>query len=409
MPVAVRNGRARRQPRASRVQAVRLLPSILFLCLALLAPACRDEQAGPRPRPRAPASGATEPTAVQGTWGGGAIRYLGTRVERGRNNAGQDAVRLTLRFEATRKLDPGWQVFVHLVDPRTGQMLGNADHPPPQPLEQWPVGQPVPDVQVIALPPGAQEIQVLLGFWHDDQRLPVDQPEAHDGQQRMRGPLIGGGAPPVPEVRIRKTGTPPKLDGVLDDPAWQGTTPLTLVDSLDGRPAALRTTARLTWDDEALYVAFDCEDPDVWGTFRKRDEPLYTQEVVEIFLDADADGRTYDEIEVSPHNVVFDAYFPARRQGMDLSWDSGLQSAVKVDGTLDDASDRDRGWTVEMWIPFAKLHSVPHLPPRPGDRWRFNLYRLEMPDRKSAQGQALSPLFVGDFHAVDRFAWLVFE
>ena len=94
----------------------------------------------------------------------------------------------------------------------------------------------------------------------------------------------------------------------------------------------------MAWDDEALYVAFECEDPDVWGTFRKRDEPLYTQEAVEIFLDADADGRTYDEIEVSPHNVVFDAYFPARRQGMDLSWDSGLQSAVKVPGTLDDAS-----------------------------------------------------------------------
>ncbi|HEY1907109.1 MAG TPA: carbohydrate-binding family 9-like protein, partial [Myxococcaceae bacterium] len=125
--------------------------------------------------------------------------------------------------------------------------------------------------------------------------------------------------------------------------------------------------------------------------------------------DADADGKTYNEIEVSPHNVVFDAYFPARRQGMDLSWDSGLQSAVKVNGTIDDPSDRDQGWTVEMRIPFARLSSVPHVPPRPGDRWRFNLYRLDLPDRKRAQGQAFSPLFVGDFHAVDRFAWLVFE
>ena len=313
------------------------------------------------------------------------------------------------RFEATRQLEPGWQIFVHLVDARTGQMLGNADHPPPLPLEQWPVGKPVQDVQVLALPPGAPEIQVLLGFWHDDQRLPVDQPEAQDGQQRMRGPVIGGGAPPVPEARIRKTSTPPKIDGLLDDPAWQGATPLTLVDSMDGKPTQLRTTARLTWDDEALYVAFDCEDPDVWGTFKNRDDPLYTQEVVEIFIDADADGKTYDEIEVSPHNVVFDAYFPARRQGMDTSWDSGLQSAVKVNGTIDDASDRDKGWTVEMRIPFSRLHSVPHVPPRPGDRWRFNLYRLDLPDRKTALGQAYSPLFVGDFHAVDRFAWLVFE
>jgi hypothetical protein len=213
------------------------------------------------------------------------------------------------------------------------------------------VGQPVQDVQVLALPQGAPEIQVLLGFWHDDQRLPVDQPAAQDGQQRMRGPVIGSGGPSVPEAHARRTTTPPKLDGVLDDAAWQGAAPLTLVDSLDGRPAPFRTTARLAWDDEALYVAFDCEDPDVWGTFSKRDEPLYTEEVVEIFLDADADGRTYDEIEVSPHNVAFDAYFPARRQGMDLSWDSGLRSAVKVSGTLDDVSSRDRGWTVEMRIP----------------------------------------------------------
>ena len=214
---------------------MRLLPSTLLLCGALLVGACRDEQAGPRPRARAPASTPTEsPGAAQATWGGGAIRYLGTRVERGRNDRGQDAVRLTHRFEATRQLEPGWQVFVHLVDARTGQMLGNADHPPPLPLEQWPVGKPIEDVQVLALPPGAPEIEVLLGFWQDDQRLPVDQPQAQDGQKRMRGPVIGGGAPPVPEAHVRKTSTPPRIDGVLDDPVWQGATPLTLVDSWTG-------------------------------------------------------------------------------------------------------------------------------------------------------------------------------
>ena len=384
----------------------RSCPLAALLSVGLLVAGCRDEQAGPRPRVRAPASGGKESAAgsVQGTWAGGAIRYLGTRVERG-----GDVVRLTHRFEATQRLPPGWQVFVHLVDARTGQMLANADHAPSPPLEQWQVGQPVQDVQLVQIPQGAPEVRVLLGFWHDDQRLPVDQPAAQDGQQRMLGPVIGEGPPPVPEAHVRRTATPPKLDGVLDDVAWRSATPLTLVDSLDGHPAPLRTTVRMAWDDQALYVAFDCEDPDVWGTFTRRDEPLYTQEVVEIFLDADADGRTYDEIEVSPHNVVFDAYFPARRQGMDLSWDSGLQSAVKVNGTIDDPRDRDQGWTVEMRIPFDRLHAVPHLPPRPGDRWRFNLYRLELPDRKNAQGQAFSPLFVGDFHAVDRFAWLVFD
>ncbi|MET0400974.1 MAG: carbohydrate-binding family 9-like protein, partial [Cystobacter sp.] len=186
-------------------------------------------------------------------------------------------------------------------------------------------------------------------------------------------------------------------------------TPVVLRGSFDGRPVALRTEARLTYDDQHLYVAFDVEDPDVWGTLREKDQPLYTQEVVEVFLDANADGRTYNELQVSPHNVHFDAYFPARRQGMDLSWDSGMTSGVKVRGTLDDASDRDEGWRVEMKILLARLAEVPHLPPRVGDRWRFNLYRLEHPGRKGEEGQSFSPLFVGDFHALPRFGWLVFD
>jgi hypothetical protein len=94
---------------------------------------------------------------------------------------------------------------------------------------------------------------------------------------------------------------------------------------------------------------------------------------------------------------------------MDLSWDSGLKSAVKIRGTLNDPSDRDQGWSVEMRIPMARLAEVPHLPPRRGDRWRFNLYRLEHLDRKRVEGQAFSPLFVGDFHYLPRFGWLVFE
>ncbi|HYX90877.1 MAG TPA: hypothetical protein VE782_04910, partial [Myxococcaceae bacterium] len=65
--------------------------------------------------------------------------------------------------------------------------------------------------------------------------------------------------------------------------------------------------------------------------------------------------------------------------------------------------------TVEMRIPYAPLAQVPHVPPQPGDRWRFNLYRLEHVGRSRVEGQAFSPLYVGDFHNLARFAWLVFE
>jgi hypothetical protein len=250
---------------------------------------------------------------------------------------------------------------------------------------------------------------VALGFWRDEGRLPIDDAAASDGDNRMLGPILEAQAATLPEYRVTKAARPPKIDGELNDPAWTAAAQVELVGSFDGQKPATRTTARLLYDDQAVYVAFDCEDPDVWGTLLNRDEAIYTQEVVEIFIDANGDGRTYNEMEVSPHNTVFDAYFPARRQGMDLTFDAQMQTAVKVRGTLDNPNDRDDGWSVEMRIPIARLAEVPNVPPKKGDRWRFNLFRLEHLERRNVEGQAFSPLFVGDFHHLPRFGWLVFE
>jgi Carbohydrate family 9 binding domain-like len=382
------------------------------LLLALCLCSCRDEQAGPRARAPASlsASGQLAPlTFTSGaSFGGGALRYLGARVVPLPSEPGAP-LRVTHVFVPQRALPAGYKLFVHLVDLHTGQMVANADHPLAAPLESWPLGKAFEDTQDIVLPPGVGSARLLLGFWQGDERLSVDQPSAQDGQNRMVGPVLENLAAALPEYHVVRARPAPVIDGVLDDAAWKRATPVTLVNSLDGSPGRVRTTARLLWDDKYLYVSFDCEDPDVWGTFTKRDEPLYTQEVVEIFIDADGDGRTYNEIEVSAANVLFDAYFPERRQGMDLSWDSEALTAVTVQGTLNDASDKDEGWRVEMRIPIEKLAAVPHVPPRPGDRWRFNLYRLEHHGRRDIEGQAFSPPRVGDFHALNRFAWLVFE
>jgi len=205
--------------------------------------------------------------------------------------------------------------------------------------------------------------------------------------------------------RVKKA---PQIDGDLSDPAWTEATPVNLVGSFDGSGPSSRTTARLLYDDQTLYVSFDCEDPNIQGTLFKRDDAIYTQEAVEIFLDADGDARTYNELEVSPNNTLFDAYFPERRSGMDLSWDSGTRSAVKFRGTINNPSDRDQGWTVEMAIPMAKLAKVPRVPPRKGDQWRFNLYRLDIQGQRQ-EGMAFSPLFVGDFHHLPRFGRLNFD
>jgi hypothetical protein len=204
---------------------------------------------------------------------------------------------------------------------------------------------------------------------------------------------------------VHRASGPVAIDGLLLEPSWDRAERTGwFVRSIDGKTAAAATEARLLWDDEALYAAFQCEDKDVATPFTKDDQPLYTSNVIEIFLNPSGDLAHYVEIEVAPSNALFDASFTGRRAGMDLGWSSRARHAVHLDGTLNDPRDVDRGWTVELAIPFAALPGAPH--PRRGDEWRFNLYRLRQPP---GEGQAYSPPMIGDFHALDRFGTLRFD
>lgn len=418
-----RGGNPRIGCRAHMISVLRTVS--LGMALLLLSGGCRDEQAGPKPRaqtmpPRGSGGGRLLDSAPAdltfrsgATWGNGAIRYLGSRVSPPNARGGQ-TVQLTHYFQALAPPPQGFQLFVHLIDPQSGQMLANADHEIQQgaaPLGSWPVGKVIEDAHAVSLPPHAGTVRVVLGFWRGDQRLPVDDAAAHDGQQRMLGPTLGGAEQRLPEYAVARAAAPPTIDGDLGDPVWKSAVPVELVGSFDGRQPTLRTTARLAYDAENLYLAFDCEDPDVWGNLTAHDAPIYNEEVVEVFLDANGDGRSYNELQVSPNNVTFDASVVARRSDLPtaMRWESGMKSGVKVIGTVNDPGDRDQGWTAEMQIPISGLAEVPGKPPKPGDRWRFNLYRLEHLRRRQVEGQAFSPLYVGDFHHLPRFGWLVFQ
>jgi hypothetical protein len=210
---------------------------------------------------------------------------------------------------------------------------------------------------------------------------------------------------------VHRVTSPISIDGLLAEPAWdKAQVAGPFVRSMDGKRASAATEARLLWDDDNLYVAFQCEDTNVSSTFFKDDEKLYTSNVVEIFLNPSGDSSRYDEIEVAPTNALFDASFTGGpRKGMDLAWSSHARHAVHVDGTLNDPRDADRGWSVEIAIPFASMTGMDKPRPERGDRWKFNLYRLRQGPGQPGEGQALSPPMRGDFHALDRFASLRFE
>jgi hypothetical protein len=206
------------------------------------------------------------------------------------------------------------------------------------------------------------------------------------------------------------------IDGVLNEPSWKrAVTTGRFTTWNDKVSAKVETQARVLWDDGKLYIAFECEDPDIAATMKERDGKLWEEhEICEVFIDPGSTGRTYYEFGITPLNTVDDliiADFGAPRSlAGQMCWDcKGMVTAVKVDGTLNNPSDKDRGWTVEMAMPIVNFSGAPHLPPKPGDTWRINFYRWENYSGKF-ELQAWTPTFTPtpDPHLPRRFGILKF-
>jgi hypothetical protein len=171
-----------------------------------------------------------------------------------------------------------------------------------------------------------------------------------------------------------------------------------------GGPASQQTRVRLCWDGLALHVRFDCEDRDAWGTYRQRNDPLYEEEAVEVFLaPGEADPARYFEFEVSPLGTLFDATIhnpTSLRADMtgDPAWDCpGLRWAAGPGEARQD-------WWAELSIPWDAVSPSPE-PPRV---WRANFYRIERPRGGDPEFSGWSPTLTrpADFHKPARFGTL---
>ncbi|MDB4981060.1 MAG: hypothetical protein JWM82_1812, partial [Myxococcales bacterium] len=360
----------------------------------------------------------------------GKVVYLGLDVDPAVVEPGKD-IKLTHYWKFVATPGDGWKTFTHLEGPNHQSYI-NADHAPVKgkyPVSAWKPGDIVRDEHVVRLPANwsSDTVNVFVGFWRGNDRLPIKSgPKDASVPPRIIAAAIPVKLPPKAAVRkryvARKLDKAPKIDGKLDDQAWKDI-PSTgaFVNTLTATPAEQRTEAKLAWDNKYLYVAFDNQDSDVWSNLTKRDDKLWTQEADELMIDADGNGKTYVELQVAPNGNVFDTYLPEYRKYEDsidpkqkpYSWNSKLIAKVAVDGTLNKREDKDKGWTVELAIPLEDVKGLDKdskvkTPPAIGDVWRFNMYRMDMPQGKPQQAVGWSPPLVGDFHALDKFGELVF-
>ncbi|MBP8951157.1 MAG: carbohydrate-binding family 9-like protein [Armatimonadetes bacterium] len=199
----------------------------------------------------------------------------------------------------------------------------------------------------------------------------------------------GSGQPDAPPVVLPgRCPTAPVIDGVLDDEAWEHSAMADgFRDAATGRKTRLDTAAWITYDDEALYVAFKCPEPAMNSIVAEQtghDTPMvWVDDGIEFFIAAP--GRTpYAHLILNTNNSLYDEL------SQDPTWNPNAQSAVVK---------RDDGWFAELSIPWRDLEA--------GGISRqsvmfVNFCRNRFVPGASAHHIAWSPTY-GGFHVPERF------
>jgi hypothetical protein len=209
----------------------------------------------------------------------------------------------------------------------------------------------------------------------------------------------------------------PKVDdfdvtGDGSAPAWDAASWQTLL-PLENIPSAYPTKTKLLYSERGVYVLFDCRDSRLTCAATRDFDDLWTQDVVEAFFWPDESGTVYFEYELSPLGAELPILVP-NHQGAFMGWrpwhykgDRLIRKATAAFGGAKAPMSAVTGWRAEFFVPFALLKGLGNVPPKPGARWRANLYRIDY-DAPQPVHWAWRPLGATNFHRIHEFGTIVF-
>lgn len=210
----------------------------------------------------------------------------------------------------------------------------------------------------------------------------------------------------------------PVIDGKLDDASWQQAAFTTAFIHHDtGEAAVLQTHAKLLYDNQCLYLGIETEDVDIYAHFTHKSDPLFLRDdLVEIFIDPDSDGKNYFEIGISASGIYYALQIPQAAEGLVRPQplpQVKITAATTFKGTLNNPKDKDIGWTVEACVPLAPLIENTATKIVPDSHWSIGLFRIDY-DHITPKSKALgfySWQYLGKFgfHRPERFGVVTFN
>jgi hypothetical protein len=218
---------------------------------------------------------------------------------------------------------------------------------------------------------------------------------------------------------VHRTKTPILINGKLDHPAWRNAPESPrFVDMVSGQPGFFDTRMAALWDKDFFYLGFWIQEPNVTALITERDGFIYNENDVELFIEGE---DCYYEFQINARGTIYEVFYiwqtaytknsrfncpqfdlidrdvdvlggfqdisrhqkhPKGKRWAIMDWDlPGLQTAVFVDGLINDPSSIDRGWRVELAFPWSGMKALApskNLPPKDGDIWRMDFSRFEL-------------------------------
>lgn len=204
----------------------------------------------------------------------------------------------------------------------------------------------------------------------------------------LAGCAVPGSGAPVREVRLAPypvvyAQSAPVVDGKLEDAVWQQAERLTVFyeHGETGKKVLDTVTAMLAWDKKNLYFAVTVKDKDICVSEKERDAILCRADVAEIFLKPAVVTRYETELYEFEFNVwetIWDIHYAGYGGGsaevrFGKPYNPAIVCKATHQGTINDWSDVDEGYTLEIAIPLSAFaHAAPE-GVKAGDVWKFNV------------------------------------
>lgn len=169
--------------------------------------------------------------------------------------------------------------------------------------------------------------------------------------------------------------------------------------------------AKLMWDDTHLYIAAEMVEPHIWATKTRRDDVIYFDNDIEVFIDVSSQGHHYYEFEFNALGTEWDLLLtqPYFRGGTFFNgWDlKGMKTAVTLYGSVNNPNDKDDKWTIEIAMPLSELVAVQYgkSSVKAGEQWRINFSRVEWLKFDVIEGQYKKKPGTETFGNEDNWVW----